>query len=235
MRPAPVEPTDWDIWNTASRWYTDRRRTVPTHGRMSCKRHSVTCRTVFGQVMPLRHRHASCGKLVYARAHHATGLHRTGDAIQRGGAHMKSIFRSTKKTLLIGVAFELLIAGTVRAQCVGYAGPGGPCSTGPGGGLSTGPGGGLSTGPGGGLSTGPGGGLSTGPGGGLSTGPGGGLSTGPGGGLSTGPGGGLSTGPGGGLSTGPGGGLSNGPNPWRRVPAPRYLGEDGSDDDSDDE
>jgi hypothetical protein len=84
---------------------------------------------------------------------------------------MKSIFRSTKKTLLIGVAFELLIAGTVRAQCVGYAGPGGPCSTGPGGGLST----------------------------------------------------------------GPGGGLSNGPNPWRRVPAPRYLGEDGSDDDSDDE
>src|SRR5580658_6481847 len=39
--------------------------------------------------------------------------------------------------------------------CVGYTGPGGPCSTGPGGGLSTGPGGGLSTGPGGGMSTGP--------------------------------------------------------------------------------
>ena len=40
----------------------------------------------------------------------------------------------------------------VSANCVGYSGPGGPCSTGPGGGLSTGPGGGLSTGPGGGLS-----------------------------------------------------------------------------------
>jgi hypothetical protein len=153
----------------------------------------------------------------------------------RGEAHMKSIPRSSMKTLFIGAAFGLFVVGTARAQCVGYAGPGGPCSTGPGGGLSTGPGGGLSTGPGGGLSTGPGGGLSTGPGGGLSTGPGGGLSTGPGGGLSTGPGGGLSTGPGGGLSTGPGGGLSNGPNPWRRVPAQGYLGDDGSDDDSDDE
>ncbi len=103
----------------------------------------------------------------------------------------------------------------LSTNCVGYSGPGGPCSTGPGGGLSTGPGGGLSTGPGGGLSTGPGGGLSTGPGGGLSTGPGGGLSTGPGGGLSTGPGGGLSTGPGGGLSTGPGGGCSTGPGQHR--------------------
>lgn len=117
---------------------------------------------------------------------------------------------------------SLLFSSNAFAGCVGYIGPGGPCSTGPGGGLSTGPGGGLSTGPGGGLSTGPGGGLSTGPGGGLSTGPGGGLSTGPGGGLSTGPGGGLSTGPGGGLSTGPGGGLSTGPgNKWRRVPAPK--------------
>ena len=64
--------------------------------------------------------------------------------------------------------------------CVGYAGPGGPCSYGPGGGLSYGPGGGLSSGPGGGLSYGPGGGLSSGPGGGLSYGPGGGLSSGPG-------------------------------------------------------
>ena len=104
--------------------------------------------------------------------------------------------------------------------CMGYAGPGGPCSYGPGGGLSYGPGGGLSYGPGGGLSYGPGGGLSSGPGGGLSYGPGGGLSYGPGGGLSYGPGGGLSSGPGGGLSYGPGGGLSSGPgNNWRRVPS----------------
>jgi hypothetical protein len=57
----------------------------------------------------------------------------------------------------------LLSAPSAFAQCIGYAGTGGPCSTGPGGGLSTGPGGGLSTGPGGGLSTGPGGGLSNGP------------------------------------------------------------------------
>ena len=71
------------------------------------------------------------------------------------------------------VTFSLLLSSApVLADCEGYTGPGGPCSTGPGGGLSTGPGGGLSTGPGGGLSTGPGGGLSTGPGGGLSTGPG---------------------------------------------------------------
>jgi hypothetical protein len=83
------------------------------------------------------------------------------------------------KAIVIGAALGVLLGGTARANCVGYAGPGGPCSTGPGGGLSTGPGGGLSTGPGGGLSTGPGGGLSTGPGGGLSTGPGGGLSNGP--------------------------------------------------------
>ena len=81
---------------------------------------------------------------------------------------------------VIAGAIVLFIPLSASAACVGYSGPGGPCSTGPGGGLSTGPGGGLSTGPGGGLSTGPGGGLSTGPGGGLSTGPGGGLSTGPG-------------------------------------------------------
>jgi hypothetical protein len=66
----------------------------------------------------------------------------------------------------------VLFAANAFAECKGYSGPGGPCSTGPGGGLSTGPGGGLSTGPGGGMSTGPGGGLSTGPGGGCSTGPG---------------------------------------------------------------
>ena len=110
--------------------------------------------------------------------------------------------RISSLSVIVG-AIGLFMPLSVSAACVGYSGPGGPCSTGPGGGLSTGPGGGLSTGPGGGLSTGPGGGLSTGPGGGWSTGPGGGLSTGPGGGLSTGPGGGLSTGPGGGLSSGP--------------------------------
>ena len=66
------------------------------------------------------------------------------------------------------------------SDCIGYIGPGGPCSIGPGGGLSIGPGGGLSIGPGGGLSIGPGGGRSIGPGGGLSIGPGGGLSIGPG-------------------------------------------------------
>ncbi len=75
-----------------------------------------------------------------------------------------------KKKLLAGLATGLFLLGmtffssNVLAECIGYSGPGGPCSTGPGGGLSTGPGGGLSTGPGGGLSTGPGGGLSTGPG-----------------------------------------------------------------------
>jgi hypothetical protein len=71
----------------------------------------------------------------------------------------------------------LLLSENAFAKCVGYSGPGGPCSTGPGGGLSTAPGGGLYTGPGGGLSTAPGGGLYTGPGGGRSTAPGGGLST----------------------------------------------------------
>ena len=76
------------------------------------------------------------------------------------------------KVVAIIVSSLIFIPTSVLADCIGYTGPGGPCSTGPGGGLSTGPGGGLSTGPGGGLSTGPGGGLSTGPGGGLSTGPG---------------------------------------------------------------
>jgi len=128
-----------------------------------------------------------------------------------------TIMRKTYFAALLALSLSAF-AGSTFANCVGYSGPGGPCSTGPGGGLSTGPGGGLSTGPGGGLSTGPGGGLSTGPGGGMSTGPGGGKSTGPGGGMSTGPGGGMSTGPGGGLSTGPGGGMSNTPNNWRRVP-----------------
>ena len=58
-----------------------------------------------------------------------------------------------KVALIFGL---LLSSSSVFAGCIGYTGPGGPCSTGPGGGLSTGPGGGLSTGPGGGLSTGPG-------------------------------------------------------------------------------
>jgi hypothetical protein len=90
---------------------------------------------------------------------------------------------------------EARLAPATIGHCLGYGGPGGPCSTGPGGGLSAEPAGGLSTGPGGGLSAGPGGGLSTGSGGGMNSGPGGGLSTGPGGGLSTAPGGGLYPGP----------------------------------------
>jgi hypothetical protein len=84
-----------------------------------------------------------------------------------------------RAVIAIALVLTVLILPMRVLACIGYAGPGGPCSTGPGGGLSTGPGGGLSTGPGGGLSTGPSGGLSTGPGGGLSTGPGGGLSNGP--------------------------------------------------------
>ena len=69
-----------------------------------------------------------------------------------------------KPKLVALAATMTLVSASAFANCVGYTGPGGPCSTGPGGGLSTGPGGGLSTGPGGGLSTGPGGGLSSGPG-----------------------------------------------------------------------
>ena len=86
------------------------------------------------------------------------------------------------KTKTLAVLGILMIGypGGADAACVGYAGPGGPCSYGPGGGLSSGPGGGRSYGPGGGLSSGPGGGLSYGPGGGLSSGPGGGRSYGPG-------------------------------------------------------
>ena len=68
-----------------------------------------------------------------------------------------------KQVKVILIFSLLLTSGSIFADCIGYTGPGGPCSTGPGGGLSTGPGGGLSTGPGGGLSTGPGGGLSNGP------------------------------------------------------------------------
>ena len=62
------------------------------------------------------------------------------------------------KTKTLAVLGLLIIGypGGADAGCVGYAGPGGPCSYGPGGGLSTGPGGGLSTGPGGGRSYGPG-------------------------------------------------------------------------------
>ena len=74
-------------------------------------------------------------------------------------------------------AFTALLSiccSSLYANCVGYSGPGGPCSTGPGGGLYTGPGGGAYTGPGGGAYTGPGGGAYTGPGGGCYSGPGGG-------------------------------------------------------------
>ena len=49
-------------------------------------------------------------------------------------------------------AFTALLSiccSSLYANCVGYSGPGGPCSTGPGGGLYTGPGGGAYTGPGG--------------------------------------------------------------------------------------
>ena len=37
-------------------------------------------------------------------------------------------------------ALLILISPAVFADCIGYSGPGGPCSTGPGGGMSTGPG-----------------------------------------------------------------------------------------------
>ena len=69
------------------------------------------------------------------------------------------------KALLAACASVALLAAgqPSHAQCVGYMGPGGPCSMGPGGGQSMGPGGGLSMGPGGGLSMGPGGGQSMGP------------------------------------------------------------------------
>jgi hypothetical protein len=56
----------------------------------------------------------------------------------------KTMKRRVKATLV----FSLLFSSGAFANCIGYSGPGGPCSTGPGGGLSTGPGGGLSTGPG---------------------------------------------------------------------------------------
>ena len=116
-----------------------------------------------------------------------------------------------KIILQLCVISWLLSSVSGFASCIGYSGPGGPCSTGPGGGLSTGPGGGAYTGPGGGAYIGPGGGAYTGPGGGAYTGPGGGAYTGPGGGAYTGPGGGAYTGPGGGAYTGPGGGCYAGP------------------------
>jgi hypothetical protein len=80
------------------------------------------------------------------------------------------------------IAAALSFSTTAFANCIGYAGPGGPCYTGPGGGLYTGPGGGAYTGPGGGAYTGPGGGAYTGPGGGAYAGPGGACYSGPGGG-----------------------------------------------------
>jgi hypothetical protein len=62
----------------------------------------------------------------------------------------------SKVTLLFSL---LLLSTNAFSNCIGYAGPGGPCYTGPGGGLYTGPGGGAYTGPGGGAYTGPGVGL----------------------------------------------------------------------------
>ena len=67
---------------------------------------------------------------------------------------MTKRFRITAAVFVLGFAI-LILPVQASAACIGYAGPGGPCSTGPGGGLSTGPGDGLSTGPGGGLSNGP--------------------------------------------------------------------------------
>ena len=70
-----------------------------------------------------------------------------------------------KQGVKVILIFSLLLSSAnAFAECVGYSGPGGPCSTGPGGGLSTAPGSGLYTGPGGGASTSPGGGCYTGPG-----------------------------------------------------------------------
>ena len=49
------------------------------------------------------------------------------------------------------ITYVLIFSVNLLANCMGYSGPGGPCSTGPGGGLSTGPGGGAYTGPGSGV------------------------------------------------------------------------------------
>ena len=47
-----------------------------------------------------------------------------------------------RKILIVSL---LCTSASIYADCSGYSGPGGPCSSGPGGGLSTKPGGGLST------------------------------------------------------------------------------------------
>jgi hypothetical protein len=54
-----------------------------------------------------------------------------------------------KQRVKVILIFSLLLSSAnAFAECVGYTGPGGACSTGPGGGLSTAPGGGCYTGPG---------------------------------------------------------------------------------------
>ncbi len=63
-------------------------------------------------------------------------------------AFMESFMKIRTNTLLLCSLF--LASVSAMADCVGYTGPGGACSTGPGGGLYTGPGGGAYTGPGGG-------------------------------------------------------------------------------------
>jgi TPR repeat protein len=78
---------------------------------------------------------------------------RHGQAMGRNMA-MK-LYKNTNIFLTLIFWFSLTFPAHVSAACVGYAGPGGPCSIGPGGGMSMGPGGGLSMGPGGGLSMGP--------------------------------------------------------------------------------
>jgi hypothetical protein len=59
--------------------------------------------------------------------------------------------------LLLALLLVAATATIARADCIGYAGPGGPCYPGPGGGLYPGPGGGAYPGPGGGAYVGPGG------------------------------------------------------------------------------
>lgn len=53
---------------------------------------------------------------------------------------------SYKIKVILALAFSVASLNSF-ADCIGYAGPNGPCSTGPGGGLYTGPGGGCYSGP----------------------------------------------------------------------------------------
>jgi hypothetical protein len=96
-------------------------------------------------------------------------------------------------------------------NCMGYAGPGGPCYAGPGGPAYTGPGGPAYAGPGGPCYAGPGGPRYDGPGGRAYLGPGGPMYDGPGGPAYNGPGGPAYSGPGGPCYEGPGGPCYSGP------------------------